>query len=74
MAPLIRASSDFTIHVGKESEMDKETAFALRNLLDIVERLTKMAEEANPGAGEDVRFIRFLIDRVDRNLRRHPAL
>lgn len=38
----------------------------INDLLDIVEELTDMIEELNPGATEQVRRIRFLIGRAER--------
>lgn len=46
--------------------MPKETHLAINDLLDIVEELTNMVEELNPGATEQVRRIRFLIQRGER--------
>lgn len=43
--------------------MDKETAAALNDLLDIVEELTKVVSELNPGANYG--FIEFLVRRVE---------
>lgn len=47
---------------------DKEVKFILNDLLDIVERLTNMAEDMNPGATQDISFLRFLTERVKRSL------
>lgn len=46
--------------------MPKETHLAINDLLDIVEELTNMVEELNPGATEQVRRIRFLIQRGEK--------
>lgn len=38
----------------------------INDILDIVEELTNIVEEINPGATEQVRRIRFLIGRAER--------
>ena len=43
---------------------------ALTDLLDIVEALTEIVEELNPGANEQIRRIRFLIDRAEKCVNR----
>lgn len=40
----------------------------LNDLLDIVEELTNMVEELNPGATEQIRRIRFLTGRAESQL------
>lgn len=53
--------------------MAKETHLALSDLLDIVEELTRMVEELNPGASEQARRIRFLIERAEKCVNRAMA-
>lgn len=48
--------------------MDRETQFALNDLLDAIEDLTTMVEELNPGATEQVRHVRFFLERADRTI------
>jgi hypothetical protein len=45
--------------------MPKESHFAINDLLDIVEELTNIVEELNPGATEQIRRIRFLTKRAE---------
>lgn len=45
--------------------MNGETKRALNDLLDAVEDLTTMVEEINPGATEQIRHIRFFLQRAD---------
>lgn len=53
--------------------MPKESQLAINDLIDIVEELTKMVEELNPGATEQVRRIRFLIGRAEQCVTRAIA-
>lgn len=46
--------------------MDKEVRFILHDLTDVVEGLTEMVREMNPGA--NMGLIDFLLARVDRSL------
>lgn len=46
--------------------MDKETGYALNDLLDVVEELTKIVRDLNPGANYD--FIDFLLARTSSNV------
>jgi len=46
--------------------MPKESHLAINDLLDIVEELTNLVEELNPGATEQIRRIRFLTERASR--------
>jgi len=46
--------------------MDRESRFILNDLTDVVEELTKIVRELNPGA--NWKFIDFLLARVDRQL------
>ena len=46
--------------------MPKESHLAINDLLDIVEELTNLVEELNPGATEKIRRIRFLTERASR--------
>lgn len=46
--------------------MTKESHKAVNDILDVVAELTNMVEEINPGATEQVRRIRFLIDRAEK--------
>ena len=45
--------------------MPKESHFAINDLLDIVEELTNIVAELNPGATEQIRRIRFLTERAN---------
>ena len=45
--------------------MAKESHLAINDLIDVVEALTVLVEEINPGATESIRRIRFLIDRAE---------
>lgn len=45
--------------------MPKESHLALNDLIDVVEALTELVEELNPGATESIRRIRFLIERAE---------
>ena len=44
----------------------KESCAPINDLLDIVEQLTDLVEELNPGATEQIRRIRFLTERATR--------
>jgi len=46
--------------------MTKNSHLAINDLLDVVEEITGMLEELNPGATGQVRRIRFLIERAER--------
>lgn len=46
--------------------MTKQSHLAVNDLLDIVEELTRLVEELNPGATEQIRRIRFLTERANR--------
>ncbi len=46
--------------------MTQHSHLAINDLLDIVEEITGMLEELNPGATERVRRIRFLIERAEK--------
>lgn len=51
--------------------MEKETRYILSDLLDVVERLTEIVRDLNPGA--DLSSVDFLIDRADRTLEAAPG-
>lgn len=53
--------------------MTKETNLAINDLIDVVEALTALVEEINPGASESIRRIRFLIDRAEKCVTRATA-
>lgn len=46
--------------------MPKGSHLAINDLLDIVEELTNIVEELNPGATEQIRRIRLLTERANR--------
>ena len=46
--------------------MDKETKFILNDLIDIVDALSDIVRELNPGA--DFGFIDFVAERVNRTM------
>jgi hypothetical protein len=46
--------------------MDKEVRFILNDLTDVVEQLTKIVRELNPGANYGL--IEFMLARIDRQL------
>jgi hypothetical protein len=48
--------------------MDRETQFALNDILDAVEELAKLVRELNPGAENQLAFVDFLLARTDRLL------
>jgi hypothetical protein len=47
--------------------MSEDTIAPVNDLIDIVEELTDIVGELNPGANEQIRRIRFLIERASRN-------
>lgn len=49
--------------------MEKEIEYAVNDLLDCVEELTRLVYELNPGAGKQIDHIRFFLNRADRSLR-----
>lgn len=53
--------------------MTTERDKALADLLDIVEVLTEIVQELNPGANEQIRRLRFLIDRAEKCVSRAMA-
>ena len=42
--------------------------YVLNDLLDVVEKLAEIVADLNPGRTEDHRFIKFLLERADREL------
>lgn len=46
--------------------MPKDSHLAINDLLDIVEELTNIVEELNPGAADQVSRVRFLIRRAEK--------
>lgn len=46
--------------------MDKQTAECLNDLLDVIEEVTKIVSETNPGANYG--FIEFLIRRIEQKI------
>jgi hypothetical protein len=50
--------------------MESETRFILNDLLDVVDKLTEIVRELNPGA--DLGFVDFLLERADRTLEAAP--
>lgn len=53
--------------------MPKSSHLAINDLLDIVEELTNLVEELNPGATEKIRRIRFLTERAETQASRAMA-
>ena len=53
--------------------MPKESHLALNDIIDVLEELTILVEELNPGASEQLRRIKFLIDRADKCVSRSMA-
>jgi hypothetical protein len=51
--------------------MESNTRYILSDLLDVVERLTEIVRDLNPGA--DLSSVDFLIDRADRVLEETPG-
>jgi hypothetical protein len=47
---------------------DRQAVGILNDLLDAVEKLAEIVAELNPGRTEDLRFIRFVLQRADREL------
>jgi hypothetical protein len=56
-----------------EDEMTNENDLVINDVLDIIEELTNMVEELNPGATEQVRRIRFLVGRAERLTNRRDS-
>lgn len=48
--------------------MDKNTVYVLNDLLDIVDKLTEIIRELNPGATNQLGFLDFMMARVERQL------
>lgn len=48
--------------------MDKNTLYVLNDLLDVVDKLTELVRELNPGATNQLGFIEFMMARIERNL------
>jgi hypothetical protein len=55
----------------RESEMENQTRLILNDLLDVVDRLTEVVREMNPGA--DLSSIDFLIERAEGVLEAAPG-
>lgn len=48
--------------------MDKETMYVLNDLTDVIEKLTEIVRELNPGAANQFGFIDFVLTRASRTL------
>jgi hypothetical protein len=48
--------------------MDRETLLVLNDLLDIVDKLTEIVSELNPGAQNQLGLVEFIMARVERTL------
>jgi hypothetical protein len=49
--------------------MDKEGIYALNDILDAVEELASIVRELNPGATEQIRRVKYFLDRADRSIK-----